>query len=422
MKNSISILSVLIALAIVPSISCSAVSKTKPPTVPVIAKPKAKPGTILWEWISPKGVPVYGPSLGHDGKLYTVVKDMDAPMWSIDRVTGKTHRNYQIRVHRDGGTIYPCVSLAITPAGSLVCPLYGSGRLLSIPQDFNGTSAWEHRCGYYNSTSAALSGDGVAYYGNEDKQFYAIDLKSGKVNWKYITKNSIYGTAVVCQRGDVYFGSTDGVFYALNGETGKLKWQYKNDEISRYGHRYTTQDPIIDERGWIYVTCFKEGAGYGTMLALNSETGELKWSEDFDKSGTIYSPAMGKGGTLYASHGSSIFAINRDTGKMIWQTDRNLMGDVRSALTIGDDGTLYCHSRDRFIYALDSKTRKIKWRVKTGASSETPALIDNVGNLYVGSNDGRLYAIATSSTGPAKSPWPMYGQNAQRTHRAPATK
>ena len=37
------------------------------------------------------------------------------------------------------------------------------------------------------------------------------------------------------------------------------------------------------------------------------------------------------------------------------------------------------------------------------------------GTVYVGSN--KLYAIKTDSKGPAKSPWPMRGQNAQQTGR-----
>ena len=34
--------------------------------------------------------------------------------------------------------------------------------------------------------------------------------------------------------------------------------------------------------------------------------------------------------------------------------------------------------------------------------------------------DNKLYAIKTDSKGPAKSPWPMRGQNARHTGRAPA--
>ena len=71
---------------------------------------------------------------------------------------------------------------------------------------------------------------------------------------------------------------------------------------------------------------------------------------------------------------------------------------------------------------MDSKAGVIKWEVKTGDKVRTSPVLSNTGVLYIGSHDGRLYAIASSSTGPVKSPWPMYGQNAQRTSRAPAAK
>ena len=51
--------------------------------------------------------------------------------------------------------------------------------------------------------------------------------------------------------------------------------------------------------------------------------------------------------------------------------------------------------------------------------NSSPA-IGRDGTIYFGSLDGNLYAIKSSSIGPADSPWPMYGQNAQRTGRAPS--
>jgi outer membrane protein assembly factor BamB len=43
--------------------------------------------------------------------------------------------------------------------------------------------------------------------------------------------------------------------------------------------------------------------------------------------------------------------------------------------------------------------------------------IGSDGTVYVGSWNNKLYALATSSKGLAKSPWPMRGQNAQHTGR-----
>ena len=39
------------------------------------------------------------------------------------------------------------------------------------------------------------------------------------------------------------------------------------------------------------------------------------------------------------------------------------------------------------------------------------------GTLYIGSRDNKVYALKTESGGPARSPWPMVGQNSQHTGR-----
>ena len=61
------------------------------------------------------------------------------------------------------------------------------------------------------------------------------------------------------------------------------------------------------------------------------------------------------------------------------------------------------------------------WEFETGgAIGDSSPAIGSDGTVYVGSRDNKLYAIKTDSKGPAKSPWPMFGKNAQRTGRAPA--
>ena len=59
------------------------------------------------------------------------------------------------------------------------------------------------------------------------------------------------------------------------------------------------------------------------------------------------------------------------------------------------------------------------WEFETGNAVNSSPAIGSDGTVYVGSDDNKLYAIKTDSKGPAKSPWPMRGQNAQRTGRAP---
>ncbi|MDG2213683.1 MAG: PQQ-binding-like beta-propeller repeat protein, partial [Verrucomicrobiota bacterium] len=57
------------------------------------------------------------------------------------------------------------------------------------------------------------------------------------------------------------------------------------------------------------------------------------------------------------------------------------------------------------------------WEFETGGNINCAPAIGSDGIIYIGSDDNKLYAIATSSKGLADSPWPMFGQNAQHTGR-----
>ena len=57
------------------------------------------------------------------------------------------------------------------------------------------------------------------------------------------------------------------------------------------------------------------------------------------------------------------------------------------------------------------------WEFETGGEVLSSPAISSDGTVYVGSSDKKLYAIKTDSKGPAKSPWPMRGQNARHTGR-----
>ena len=64
-----------------------------------------------------------------------------------------------------------------------------------------------------------------------------------------------------------------------------------------------------------------------------------------------------------------------------------------------------------------TKHERFLWEFETGARVSSSPAISSDGRVYGGSWDNKLYAIKTESLGPAKSPWPMFGQNARLTGR-----
>ena len=64
-----------------------------------------------------------------------------------------------------------------------------------------------------------------------------------------------------------------------------------------------------------------------------------------------------------------------------------------------------------------TKHKRFLWEFETGDQVRSSPAIGSDGTVYVGSLDKKLYAIKTDSKGPAKSPRPMFGQNAKHTGR-----
>jgi len=115
-------------------------------------------------------------------------------------------------------------------------------------------------------------------------------------------------------------------------------------------------------------------------------------------------------------------ADKKKPGTVLWEFVTG--GNVSSSPAIGSDGTVYVGSWGTQLYALNGKSGVKKWEFKAeGALISSPA-IGSDGTVYVGSEEGfnskgKLYALKTDSKGLVKSPWPMRGQNAQHTARAP---
>ena len=54
---------------------------------------------------------------------------------------------------------------------------------------------------------------------------------------------------------------------------------------------------------------------------------------------------------------------------------------------------MYFGSQDKCFYALDKKNGLMKWKYDTAGIIHSSAAIDIFGNVYFGSNDGKVYSL-----------------------------
>ena len=217
-------------------------------------------------------------------------------------------------------------------------------------------------------SSPTIGSDGTVYVGSHDKKLYAINGKSGVKLWEFETGQLVGSSPAIGSDGTVYVGSGDKKLYAINGKTGVKLWEFETGEVSMTRYPPPPSDLMAQ---------FTSG-----------QVGRTKSSM----------PSMARLGSSYGN-------LKRDRF-------------VDSSPAIGSDGTVYVGSWDKKLYAINGKTGVKLWEFETGGIVESSPAIGSDGTVYVGSKDKKLYAIITESKGPAKSPWPMFGQNAQRTGRA----
>ncbi len=148
------------------------------------------------------------------------------------------------------------------------------------------------------------------------------------------------------------------------------------------------------------------GTNHGRVLAVSGATGRTLWARDFGRC-IAASPAVA-GRTVYVSvmdpypcsadHDPAdgfIVALDSTTGKERW---RSLVGVTESSpLVVGN--TLYVGSWDGRLYALDRHTGNVRWSFRTGGKIKGAAA-SNGRTVFVGSYDGRVYAIDAATGQP----------------------
>src|SRR6478672_6094771 len=135
----------------------------------------------------------------------------------------------------------------------------------------------------------------------------------------------------------------------------------------------------------------------GKLLALDSSTGAVDWSVSTGRCSAA-SPAV-RGGVVYFAlmdaapcgdqPGSGrVIAVRARDGKALWAFSCGV--SESSPLVVGR--TVYVGSQDGRLYALDARTGRERWSFQTAGKIKGGAAFAD-GTVFVGSYDGRVYAI-----------------------------
>lgn len=276
----------------------------------------------------------------------------------------------------------------------------------------SGEERWKFRGDGYISSSPVVYGETVyvaTWGGYLTASVYALDVKTGEEKWRAGTRGVVESSPAIY--GDtLYVGSNDGLLYALALEDGKSRWKFKGD-----GALFATP-ALGDDTAYI-------GSLKGTLYAIDVANGEPRWR--FEARGGISSSAIFTEKTVYAGDADGwLYAVNGATGALVWE--KRLAGEggvssspalARGVIYVGTGRETLGRSDDAanrnkrapraradapagesedaegfYLYALSAADGSERWKLPfTRSVNSSPLISDRA--LYVGSDDGKLYAV-----------------------------
>lgn len=317
-----------------------------------------------------------------DGKLYALRKSDGKKLWAL-RTRG---------------------ALAGKPlvANNLVIVVSRDNKVYAV-NSRTGKVAWKFcmqaeqevaKSGWKYFTAPPVAANGKVYVGSGDSNLYALDLRSGKLDWKFRTKGQIRAAPLV-QDSVVYQPSNDGLVYVLGAETGRLHWTFATQ-----GSTLNPDDFSFDRRS-IYTTpklvgsTLIIGSRDGNVYAIDTETHGQKWTFSYGSTWAM-STAVDESNVYVGWSTNNIFsAIDLDTGKEKWQFTAGSHNYTTGLIT---DSAVYFGSADGKLYQLDKMTgSKISHYDIGGEIYSSPVYDQETSTLFIGSDDGNLYAMEEAS-------------------------
>ncbi|MGH9800779.1 MAG: PQQ-binding-like beta-propeller repeat protein, partial [Blastocatellia bacterium] len=234
---------------------------------------------------------------------------------------------------------------------------------------------WTYDAGESIESSAAIA-DGTVYVGASTGDLLAVDLWSGKLKWKYKTKDMILESSPAVGGGLVFVGDQAGVFHAVNAATGKGAWSYPT------GSEIKCSPVIFSDRGGDKVLI---GSYDGYLYCFQMRDGKTVWRFKTDNyvHGT---PSVVDGVAYFAGCDEIFHGIRIADGKEVVRVPAG----GNTASSAATNGTAFFFGNfNNEVVSLNLKLRRQAW-LYTHPQRQFPfyssaALVD--GKVVIGGRD-----------------------------------
>jgi len=228
----------------------------------------------------------------------------------------------------------------------------------------------------------------IVYVGSGDGNLYALNIKNGKQQWRYLTGGRIRASPLVTPIS-IFLPCNDGVVYVLDSGTGKLRWKFETKGAGITPEPFRADTKSIYTQPILINGVLVFGARDGHVYAIDSEKQRLKWS--FSYAPTWAMAVATDGDLVYAgwSTNNIVNAIDLTTGQEQWNFRS---GSHTYAMPLVVNTELYVGCADGKLYQLNKTTGEKLWEYKIGSEIFSSPTQD-AGTIYFGADDGFFYAI-----------------------------
>ena len=330
--------------------------------------PKQLGGT---KWVFKTGGPIVSSPAIAGGVVY--ITSLDGYLYAIDEETGKEKWRFKSRMPiASSPTVADGTLYFVSSTGALAAIDLETGKPRWVfATEFERKFEAKNLHGYPSAsqtipdawdmfTSSPAVVNASVYFGSGDGNVYAVDAKSGTLQWKFSTRDVVHASPAVAG-GTLFIGSWDSTLYALDIETGQQKWAFKagDDPVIHNQVGFQSSPAVVD--GTVYVGCRD-----AHVYAIDAATGRKKWDYPTSKSWVIGTPAV-RDGLVYVgtSDSARFMALEAKTGRLRFNFDAKAYMFSSPALA----GELaYVGDHNGKLYAIDAGTGKLAWEFQTEAS------------------------------------------------------
>ena len=197
--------------------------------------------------------------------------------------------------------------------------------------------------------------------------------------------------------GRLYFSTNSGKFAAVNTKTGRLAWKYISG-------RCVAASPALGDQqhGSVYAVFLNKRPcnakhGRGVVMAFSAGFGKIRWQRTIAASES--SPLLIGNRLYFGDWDGRVWALDARSGRAIWRY--RTRGPIKGAVAYSD-GRLYVGSYDGHVYCIGAQKGRLIWKAKSqsrlyGHSRFYSSAALAYGRVYIGGTDGKVYSYGAAS-------------------------